>query len=187
VWWYGERVARRPLKELLWYSIPWFPGQSREIASLSRNALRRTASTELDLNCSKAPWRFMSPTNQESSSSPSPALLFSDFYHTLLSLAVINIKTQGNLERRGFILAYSPSSRGGSQGRKSRQELKQKPWGSVAYWLPPQGLPGLLSSTTQDHLLRSGTVHSNLGPSTSIIKKMSPQNCPQANLMEVLS
>ena len=48
-------------------------------------------------------------------------------------------------------------------------------------WFVPRGFPSLLSYTTQDHLPRSGAVHSGLSPSlTSIIN---PENAPQVCLL----
>jgi hypothetical protein len=38
-----------------------------------------------------------------------------------------------------------------------RQELMQKPWSGVAYWIVSPGLLSLLSYKTQDHQPRDGT------------------------------
>jgi len=57
----------------------------------------------------------------------------------------------------------------GSQERNShragtwRQELMQRPWRDIAYWLASPGLLNLLSYRTQDHQPRVGTTHN--GPS----------------------
>ena len=54
-------------------------------------------------------------------------------------------------------------------------------------WLALQGLLRLLSYT-QDHLLRSGTTHSELGPPISIINQENvPQTCLQTSLTETFS
>lgn len=42
-----------------------------------------------------------------------------------------------------------------SQGQNSRQQLDQKPQRGTTHWLGPHGLVSLLSSTTQDHLVRA--------------------------------
>jgi hypothetical protein len=49
------------------------------------------------------------------------------------------------------------------------QELKMEPLRNSAYLIVPCGLLSLLSYTTQDHLLRVGTTHNELGSPTSII------------------
>jgi hypothetical protein len=48
-----------------------------------------------------------------------------------------------------------------TQGRK--QELMQRPWKYVTYWLASPGLLSLLSYRTQDFQPREGTIHN--GPS----------------------
>jgi hypothetical protein len=56
-----------------------------------------------------------------------------------------------------------------SQGRNSyragtwRQELMQRPWRDVLYWLASPGLLSLLSYRTQDYHPRDGTTHNGLG------------------------
>lgn len=56
---------------------------------------------------------------------------------------------------------------------KSREEFKQEqwqePWKNSTYWLVVRGLLNLPSCTTQDHLPKSGTKHSRLGPLASTI------------------
>jgi hypothetical protein len=58
----------------------------------------------------------------------------------------------------------------GSQGRNShgagtwRQELMQKLWVDVTYWLASPGLLSLLSYRTHDYQPRDGTTHNGLGP-----------------------
>jgi hypothetical protein len=53
----------------------------------------------------------------------------------------------------------------GSQDRNSyrtgtwRQELMQRPWRDVTYWLASPGLLSLLSYRTQDYQPRDGTTH----------------------------
>jgi hypothetical protein len=43
------------------------------------------------------------------------------------------------------------------------QELIQRPWRDVTYWLAFPGLLGLLSYRTQDYQPRDGTTHNGLG------------------------
>lgn len=51
-----------------------------------------------------------------------------------------------------------------------RQELKQRPWRSATNLLVvTHDLPSYLSYTTQDHLSRCATAHSELNPPISII------------------
>jgi hypothetical protein len=40
-----------------------------------------------------------------------------------------------------------------------KQELMQRPWRDVLYWLASPGLPSLLSYRTQDYQPRDGTTH----------------------------
>ena len=49
--------------------------------------------------------------------------------------------------------------RAGTQEGTWRQELKQRPWRSAAYWLAPPGLLSLLSYTPWDHPAMEGTTH----------------------------
>jgi len=46
------------------------------------------------------------------------------------------------------------------------QELMQRPWRDVTYWLASSGLLSLLSYRTQEYQSRDGTTHSGLGPLT---------------------
>ena len=58
----------------------------------------------------------------------------------------------------------------GSQDRNSlrvrtwRQELMQRPWRDVTYWLASPGLFSLLYYRTQDYQPRDGTTHHGLSP-----------------------
>lgn len=92
---------------------------------------------------------------------------------TVLPSAVINTMTKGIMK--------------GSQDSNSRQDPKQRPWRSAAYRLPPCSLLSSHSASTQEHLSQGGTTPGRLGPRISIlIKKMFPQACLGANIMEVL-
>ena len=58
----------------------------------------------------------------------------------------------------------------GSQDRNShragtwRQELMQRPWRDVPYWLASPGLLSLLSYRTQDYQPRDDTTHNGSSP-----------------------
>jgi len=45
-----------------------------------------------------------------------------------------------------------------------KQELMQRPWGDVSYWLAFPGLLSLLSYRTQDYQSRDSTTHNGPGP-----------------------
>jgi hypothetical protein len=73
----------------------------------------------------------------------------------------------------------------GSQDRNShragtsRQELMQRPWRDVTYWLASPGLLSLLSYRTQDYQSRDGTTHNEPSP---LITNW--ENALQLDLME---
>ena len=59
---------------------------------------------------------------------------------------------------------------------------------NAAYWPVPYGLLSLVSYSTQDHLPRDSTAHSEMGPPTSLINQENvPQACSQVNLLEAFS
>ena len=79
-------------------------------------------------------------------------------------------KKQVGVER--VYLAYSPTSQVPTEDRTGtwRQELKQKSWRDVPYWLAPHGLLSLLSYRTQDHQPKGGPTHSGINsPHQSLI------------------
>jgi hypothetical protein len=45
-----------------------------------------------------------------------------------------------------------------------KQELMQRPWRDVTYWLASPGLLNLLSYRTQDYQPRDGTTHKGTSP-----------------------
>jgi hypothetical protein len=45
-----------------------------------------------------------------------------------------------------------------------KQELMQRPWKDVTYWLASPGLLSLLSYRTQDYQPRDGTTHKGTSP-----------------------
>lgn len=71
------------------------------------------------------------------------------------SIAVAN--TKSNTGRKKMFLPHrlvyhrGKSERQFKWGRSWGQELMQRPWTDVAYWLAPHGLHNLLSFSTQDH------------------------------------
>jgi hypothetical protein len=74
---------------------------------------------------------------------------------------------RSKLGRKGFIqltLPYCCSSPRKPVKQVRKQELMQRPWRDVTYWLASPGLLSLLSYRTQDYQLRDGTTHNR--PST---------------------
>lgn len=73
--------------------------------------------------------------------------------------------TNNNLERKGFdwLISWGTESitkvKIGTQGNNMETGLKQGPWKKVAYWLAPKAF-----YTSQNHLHRSSTAHSRVGP-----------------------
>jgi hypothetical protein len=73
--------------------------------------------------------------------------------------------TKKQLGRKGFIhltLPYccsSPRKSGLELKQVMKQELMQRPWRDVTYWLASPGLLSLLSYRTQDYQPRDGTTH----------------------------
>jgi hypothetical protein len=49
-------------------------------------------------------------------------------------------------------------------GLELKQELMQRPWRDVLYWLDSPGLLSLLSYRTQDYQPRDGTTHKGTSP-----------------------
>jgi hypothetical protein len=49
-----------------------------------------------------------------------------------------------------------------------KQELMQRPWRDVPYWLASPGLLSLLSYRTQDYQPRDGPTHKSLSPLITI-------------------
>ena len=45
-----------------------------------------------------------------------------------------------------------------------KQELMQRPWRDVIYWLASPGLLSLLSYRTEDYQPRNGTTHKGISP-----------------------
>lgn len=69
---------------------------------------------------------------------------------------------------RSLFIIKGSQDRNTNKAGARRQELTQKPWRGVAYWLAHHGLLSLLSHRTQDHQPRHGITHNGLGPPISI-------------------
>jgi hypothetical protein len=73
--------------------------------------------------------------------------------------------TKKQLGRKGFIrltlpcCCSSPRKSGLELKQVREQELMQRPWRDVSYWLASPGLLSLLSYRTQDYQPRDGTTH----------------------------
>jgi hypothetical protein len=84
--------------------------------------------------------------------------------------------TKSKLGRKGFILLTVPHHSLSSKEVRAGTQAGEEPGGGAdaevmegaAYWLAPPGLLSLLFYRTQDHQLRSGTIHNGLSPPTSI-------------------
>jgi hypothetical protein len=64
-----------------------------------------------------------------------------------------------------FHIAVHHQRKSGLQLKQVRkQELMQRPWRDVTYWLASLGLLTLLSYRTQDHQSRDGTSHKGPSP-----------------------
>jgi hypothetical protein len=76
-----------------------------------------------------------------------------------------NIMTKKQLGRKGFIqltfpyCCSSPRKSGLELKQVRKQELMQRPWRDVLYWLASPGLLSLLSYRTQDYQPRDGPTH----------------------------
>lgn len=103
----------------------------------------------------------------------------------LTCCAVTSSRTKSNLEEKGFLsLTSRREVRAETQGGAWRQEVKQRPRGTVLCWFAVRGLLSLLSYPSQDHLPRGGTVHSGLSPPIPIINQENDtQACLQGNPM----
>lgn len=90
-------------------------------------------------------------------------------------------------ERVYFSLQFIVHREGMLSARNMGQDLKQRPCRNIAYWLASQGFLGLLSSTPRTTCPEKAppTVAWSL-PHQSLIKAISPQACPRANLMETI-
>jgi hypothetical protein len=73
--------------------------------------------------------------------------------------------TKKQLGRKGFIqltlpYCYSSPRKSGLELKQVRkQELMQRPWRDIPYWLASPGLLSLLSYRTQDYQPRDGPTH----------------------------
>lgn len=62
----------------------------------------------------------------------------------------------------------------GTQQKTQRQDLKQRPWRSAAYWLAPHGLFSQLTYRLKDHLPRDG--HAYFPPTATIKQENAPKH-----------
>lgn len=91
----------------------------------------------------------------------------------LLSVVMVNTMTKSHLGRKGPVLPYKLQSLvKGSQCRNLETRTEAGLWRSVASWLSPHGLFGLLSDTSQVYL---STTHSGLSTPKSAINQ---ENAP---------
>jgi hypothetical protein len=107
-----------------------------------------------------------------------------------VSIPVQNIKTKKQVGEERVYSAYTSTllfitieSQDSNSHRAGtwRQELMQRPWRDVTYWLASSVLLNLLSSRTQDYQPRDGTTHNGMGLPTLI---MNLENALQLDLME---
>ena len=85
---------------------------------------------------------------------------------------------RSKLGRKGFIqlicphCCWSPKDAGMELKQVRKQELMQRPWRDVPYWLASTGLLSLLSYRTQDYQPSDGPTHKGPSPPWSLIEKM---------------
>lgn len=87
-------------------------------------------------------------------------------------MTVIKTMTKSNLEK-GFICL--PCLDHGLAVREVgiwRQQLKQRPWRTVAYWFAHQGFLSLVFQNTQDHQPNSVTTYHELSPHQLSLKNI---------------
>ena len=81
-----------------------------------------------------------------------------------------DIMTRSKLGRKGFIrltlprCCSSPRKSGLELKQVRKQELMQRPWRDVLYWLAFPGLFSLLSYKAQDYQPRDGPTHKGTSP-----------------------
>lgn len=118
--------------------------------------------------------------------SVSPSFCFRGDYFSLLSVAVIKHHKQKHGKKGLFhLIAYSLSTvKKWNLGEELKtgtwsQELKRRPWRSVAYWIAHHGFLSLP---------RGVTIESRQHPPTSISKsRKCPTDLPTGHLIEVFS
>ena len=89
----------------------------------------------------------------------------------MVSIPPQNIMTKKQVEEERVYSAYTfqiaihHQRRSGLKLKQVRiQELMQRPWKDVTYWLASPGLLSLLSYRTQDYQPRDGTTHNGPSP-----------------------
>jgi hypothetical protein len=112
---------------------------------------------------SQRPWK-----QQETAAAHHQKCVGAFLYRVCLSqgfYSCTNIRTKKQLGRKGFIqltlphCCSSPRKSGLELKQGRKQELMQRPWRDVTYWLASPGLLSLLSYRTQDYQARDGTTH----------------------------
>jgi hypothetical protein len=63
-----------------------------------------------------------------------------------------------------MLLFITKGSQDWNSSRSEKQELMQRPWRDVTYWLASPGLLSLLSYRTQDYQPRDGPTHKGPSP-----------------------
>ena len=74
--------------------------------------------------------------------------------------------TKNKLGRKGFIELTLPCCSSSVLELKQvrKQELMQRPWRDISYWLASPGLLSLFSYRTQEHQPRDGTTNKESSP-----------------------
>lgn len=72
----------------------------------------------------------------------------------------------------------------GPQGRNPEADIEAETMErGAAYWLAPSDCLGLISDTTQNHLPRSGTIHSEVLPHQAFNQENAPPSPPPPRLL----
>lgn len=98
-----------------------------------------------------------------------------------------NLETKGFIPQLHFYIDIYYKRKSGKElkeGKNLKQKLIQGQWRNAAFWFSSPCLFMLLSSTFQDHLRRGAAPTASWALShQSLIKKIYPQTCLQANMM----
>jgi hypothetical protein len=86
-----------------------------------------------------------------------------------VSIPAQNIMTKKQIGEERVYSAYmllfiTKGSQDWNSSRSGKQELMQRPWRDVPYWLASPGLLSLLSYRTQDYQSRDGPIHNGPYP-----------------------
>jgi hypothetical protein len=101
------------------------------------------------------------------------------FKYSFVIICVCDVCVGGNMPQWlwfSFYCAVHHQRKSRKSGLKlkqvRKQELMQRPWRDVLYWLASPGLLSLLSYRTQDYQPRDGPTHKGSFPPGSLIEKM---------------